>query len=314
MTSFKLQAFNQANEQLRTIRDLLRFAVSTFHKHHLFFGHGTDNAYDEAVYLILHTLHLPLDQLEPYLDAKLLDDEVTAVLKSLHLRVVKRLPAPYITHEANFLGYSFYVDERVIIPRSYLGEVLLNGSLEPWLEYPELVHSVLDLCTGNGSLAIIAADYFTDAEVVASDISLDALDVARKNIEKYELQDRIAIQQSDLFTKLKKRKFDLILTNPPYVDKKRMDLLPEEYKHEPHISLSGGNNGLVLVDSILKNATNHLTKDGILLLEMGDNRLELEERYPGLSFTWLDTENQEGFVFILNALDLKGYFGKKQKA
>jgi len=313
MTTFKLQAFNQAGEQFSTIRDLVRFAVSTFQKHHLFFGHGTDNAYDEAVYLILHTLHLPLDQLEPYLDARLLDDEISAVLKVLHLRVVKRLPAPYITNEANFLGYSFYVDERVIIPRSYLGEVLLNGSLEPWLEYPELVHNILDLCTGNGSLAIIAADYFTDAEVVASDISLDALDVAKKNIEKYALQDRITIQQSDLFAKLKKRKFDLILTNPPYVDKSRMDFLPEEYRHEPCMALSGGDNGLVLVDNILKNSVNHLTKDGVLLLEMGDNRLELEERYPGLNFAWLDTENKEGFLFVLSALDLKEYFGKKQK-
>jgi len=311
--TFKLQAFNQAGERLSTIRDLLRFAVSTFQKHHLFFGHGTDNAYDEAAYLILHTLHLPLDQLDPYLDAKLLDDEVSAVLKVLHLRVVKRLPAPYITHEANFLGYSFYVDERVIIPRSYLAEVLLNGRLEPWLEYPELVHNVLDLCTGNGSLAIIAADYFTDAEIVASDISFDALDVAKKNIEKYVLQDRITIQQSDLFAKLKKRKFDLIMTNPPYVDKHRMNSLPEEYRHEPHIALSGGNNGLALVDNILKNAANHLTEAGVLLLEMGDNRMELEDSYPGLNFAWLDTENQDGFVFVLNALDLKEYFGKKQK-
>ncbi|MCC2626111.1 MAG: ribosomal protein N(5)-glutamine methyltransferase [Burkholderiales bacterium] len=314
MTIFKLQVFNHAAKKLSTIRDLLRFAVSMFQKHHLYFGHGTDNAYDEASYLILHTLHLPLDQLDPYLDAKLLDDEITAVLKVLHNRVVKRLPAPYITNEAHFLGYSFYVDERVIIPRSYLGEILVNGSLEAWIEYPELIHNVLDLCTGNGSLAIIAADCFPDAEVIASDISSDALEVASQNIAKYELQDRITLQQSNLFAKLKKRKFDLILTNPPYVDKSRMDNLPEEYRHEPHLALSGGGDGLVLVDNILKNASMYLTGAGILLLEMGDNRLELEERYPGLNFAWLDTENEQGFVFVLTAADLKEYFAKKRKA
>jgi ribosomal protein L3 glutamine methyltransferase len=311
---FKLQAFNQAQEKLSTIRDLLRFAVSMFQKHHLYFGHGTDNAYDEAVYLILHTLHLPLDQLDPYLDAKLLDDEIAAVLKVLHNRVVKRLPAPYITNVAHFLGYSFYVDERVIIPRSYLGEILVNGGTLPWIEYPELVHNVLDLCTGNGSLAIIAADCFPDAQVIASDISLEALEVARQNVEKYERQDRVTLQQSNLFAKLKKRKFDLILTNPPYVDKERMDTLPEEYRHEPHMALAGGDDGLILVDTILKNAATYLTETGILLLEMGDNRLELEERYQGLNFAWLDTENGQGFVFILNAADLKEYFGKKRKA
>lgn len=311
MTTFKLQSFNLAQEQLSTIRDLLRFAVSMFQKHHLFFGHGTDNAYDEAVYLILHTLHLPLEQLEPYLDAKLLDDEKNAVLKALHVRVTKRIPAPYITHEAHFLGYSFYVDERVIIPRSYLGELLLNGSLDPWIEHAELVHNVLDLCTGNGSLAIIAADYFTDAKIVASDLSKDALEVATKNIEKYALEDKITLIQSDLFTKLKKTKFDLILTNPPYVDKNRMDILPEEYLYEPRMALSGGDDGLILVDNILKNAANHLTEFGVLLLEMGDNQLELEERYPGLHFSWLDTENKEGFIFVLTANQLKEYFGKK---
>ncbi|MCC2644554.1 MAG: ribosomal protein N(5)-glutamine methyltransferase, partial [Burkholderiales bacterium] len=191
----------------------------------------------------------------------------------------------------------------------YLGEILLNGSLDPWIEHQELVHSVLDLCTGNGSLAIIAADYFTDAQVVASDISPGALEVARKNVEKYALQDKITILQSNLFAKLKKRKFDLILTNPPYVDKARMDMLPEEYHHEPSLALSGGDNGLTLVDDILKNSANHLTEFGILLLEMGDNKLELEERYPGLGFSWLDTQNKEGFVFVLSAKALKEYFG-----
>ena len=170
------------------------------------------------------------------------------------------------------MGYSFYVDERVIIPRSYLGEILLNGSLDPWVEHPELVHNVLDLCTGNGSLAIIAADYFTDATVVASDISLDALDVAKKNVEKYAFTRQNPPYNNQILfaTKLKKRKFDLILTNPPYVDKSRMDNLPEEYKYEPRIALSGGVCGLILVDNILKNAANHLNEFGdFLLVENG---------------------------------------------
>lgn len=311
--TFKPQAFNQALGRLSTIRDLLRFAVSTFHKYRLFFGHGTDNAYDEAAYLILHTLHLPLEQLEPYMDAKLLDDEINAVIKVLHTRVTKRLPAPYITHEANFLGYLFYVDERVIIPRSYLGEVLLNGSLEPWIEYPELIHNVLDLCTGSASLAIIAADCFTDAKVTASDISLDAIEVAQKNVEKYALQDRITLEQSDLLDRFKKSKFDLIITNPPYVDQARMDHLPEEYRHEPCLALSGGDDGLIFVDKILKGAAGCLDEFGILVVEVGDNRIELEERYPGLSFIWLDTENMQGFVFVLTAASLREYFGKKRK-
>lgn len=297
--------------RLNTIRDLVRFAVSNFQKYQLCFGHGTDNAYDEAVYLILHTLHLPLEQLEPYLDAKLLDDEINQVLKILHTRICQRIPAAYITHEANFLGYSFYVDERVIIPRSYIGEILKNGALDPWIEHSELVHDILDLCTGNGSLAVMAADYFIDAQIVASDISADAIDVAKKNIEKYALQDRIMLQQSDLFAALKKRKFDLILTNPPYVDKLQINLLPKEYQHEPHIALSGGDNGLVLIEKILKNAANYLTEFGILVLEMGDNRIELEEQYPGLNFVWLNTENMDGFVFVLKVFDLKEYFGKK---
>lgn len=306
---YNISVFNQAKEQLITIRDLLRFAVSVFQEHKLYFGHGTDNAYDEAVYLILHTLYLPLDQLTPYLDARLLDDEISKVLDALHIRVDKRIPAPYITHEANFLGYSFYVDERVIIPRSYLGELLLDGSFEPWIEYPELVHSVLDLCTGNGSLAIIAADCFPDAEIVACDISSEALKVAQVNIEKYAVQNTVTIYESDLFSKLKKQKFDLILTNPPYVDKKRMNQLPKEYLHEPGMALSGGGDGLVLIDKILKQAHTHLNEFGVLVLEMGDNSLELEENYPGLNFTWLDTQNHEGFVFVLTAAELESYFG-----
>jgi ribosomal protein L3 glutamine methyltransferase len=306
---YKVEAFNQAVGKVLTIRDVLRLAVSNFQKNELYYGHGTDNAYDEAVYLILHTLHLPLDQLEPYLDAKLLDNEIDELFSVLDIRISKRLPAPYITHEAICQSYSFYVDERVIIPRSYLAEIILNDQLTPWIEYPELVHKILDLCTGNGSLAVIASDYFSDSNIVASDISQAALDVAAINIKGYKLDDRITLCKSDLFIKLSKYKnsFDLILTNPPYVDKLRMDTLPPEYLHEPGLALAGGENGLTFVDKILKQSVNYLSDFGVLAVEMGDNCSEIEERYIGLDFTWINTENDEGFVFVVTKQALVNY-------
>jgi len=307
---FITMSFNNIQNKLSTIRDLLRLAVSLFNENKLYFGHGTDNAYDEAVYLILHTLHLPLDQLEPYLDAKLLDHEIEKILTALDKRITNRLPAPYITNEAIFQGYSFYVDNRVIIPRSYIAEILLNGNLNSWIEHPELVHNVLDLCTGNGSLAIIAADYFNDSNVVAVDLSNDALEVAEINVKNYNLEDKVTLVNSDLFSELVEyqNSFDLILTNPPYVDKSRMDNLPPEYLHEPGLALAGGEDGLSLVTQILEQSANYLSDFGILVLEMGDNRYELEEYYPGLNFSWVDTANGEGFVFVLTKQDLQDYF------
>jgi ribosomal protein L3 glutamine methyltransferase len=302
--------FDQAQQQFTTIRDLLRFAVSIFRRSQLFHGHGTTNAYDEAAYLILHSLNLPLDQLEPYLDASLLPYEVKQVLTILQQRVTKKLPAPYLTHEAIFHGYSFYVDERVIIPRSFIAEILLQDGLAPWIEHVELVHNVLDLCTGNGSLAIIAADYFYDSQVVAVDIAKDALDVAQINVNKYSLNQQISLIESNLFTNLVnyQGKFDLILTNPPYVDKHRMEQLPHEYLHEPRLALAGGDSGLELVEIILKQAKDYLSDYGILVVEMGDNRQELEELYPELPFVWLDTASGDGFVFVLTKQDLANYF------
>lgn len=304
--------FKEALKKLSTIRDFVRFAVSVFQKNKLFYGHGTTNAYDEAVYLILHTLHLPLDQLEPYLDAKLLDSEISQVLAILEKRVTERIPAPYLTNEALCQGYSFYVDKRVIIPRSFLAEVILQDQLTPWIEHRELVHNVLDLCTGNGSLAIVAADYFYDSVVVAIDVDQDALDVATINVDKYALQEQITLVKSNLFESLDARykdSFDLILTNPPYVDALRMQQLAPEYLHEPQLALAGGANGLELVGQILSQAATYLTDCGILVLEMGDNRDELEELYPDLTFTWLETESGDGFVFVLTKQDLIDCFG-----
>jgi ribosomal protein L3 glutamine methyltransferase len=299
-----------AQGRLTTIRDMIRFMVSKFNQYNLSYGHGTTNAFDEAVYLVLHTLHLPIDELEPYYDAKLLEDEIKQLVEVCKLRVKDRLPAPYITNNAYFLGYQFYVDKRVIIPRSFIGELIVNQQLDEYVEHPELVHNILDLCTGNGSLAIIAADYFYDSKVIASDIDNNALEVAKINVNQHRLEERIELRQSNLFDNLNefKGKFDLIITNPPYVDQLRMNSLPAEYLHEPSISLAGGDDGLQLVDSIIKNSRQFLTEFGILVLEMGDNQFELESKHKGLEFKWLESESCDGIVFMLTKNDLDTYF------
>lgn len=296
--------------RFHTLRDFLRYAVSRFRKNNLFFGHGTTNAYDEAVCLILQSLNLPIDQLEPYLDAKLLDEEKELILTRIQRRIDERIPLPYITNEAYLQGYSFYVDKRVIIPRSFIAEIILHDHLTPWIEHPELVNCALDLCTGNGSLATIMADYFYDAEIVASDISDDALDVAKINFERNQVSEEITLLKSDLFAGLVgyQGQFDLIVTNPPYVDKRRMDSLAPEYNFEPSLALAGGDSGLELVETILHEAKHYLSEFGVLIVEMGDNRLELEELYPDLPFTWLDTISGDGVVFVLARADLADYF------
>ena len=293
-----------------TLRDVIRYAVSQFRQNDLFFGHGTTNAYDEAVALVLQSLHLPQDQLEPYLDARLLPAEKELILSRLRERVETRKPLPYITNEAYLQGFSFYVDERVIVPRSFIAENIVNNQLTPWIEHPELVHTALDLCTGNGSLATIMADYFYDAEVVASDISDAALEVAEINFKRNRLAERITPVKSDLFNQLGEYTgyFDLIVTNPPYVDSRRMAELAPEFKFEPGLALFGGSDGLDLVDRILRQAKHFMTDFGVLVVEMGDNCAELEERYPDLPFNWLENTSGDGFVFVLTRDDLADYF------
>lgn len=293
-----------------TLRDVIRYAVSQFRQNDLFFGHGTTNAYDEAVALVLQSLHLPQDQLEPYLDARLLPAEKELILSRLRERVETRKPLPYITNEAYLQGFSFYVDERVIVPRSFIAENIVNNQLTPWIEHPELVHTALDLCTGNGSLATIMADYFYDAEVVASDISDAALEVAEINFKRNRLAERITPVKSDLFNQLGEYTgyFDLIVTNPPYVDSRRMAELAPEFKFEPGLALFGGSDGLDLVDRILRQAKHFMTDFGVLVVEMGDNCAELEERYPDLPFNWLENASGDGFVFVLTRDDLADYF------
>lgn len=292
-----------ATLSLHTLRDFLRFAVSRFNQAKLFFGHGSSNAFDEAAYLVLHTLHLPIDRLEPFLDARLTEMEKNEVLSIIQRRVEERTPAAYLTHEA-FLGdFSFYVDERVIVPRSFIAELLLER-LSPWISDQKEIDCVLDLCTGSGCLAILAAHAFPNACVDAVDLSPDALAVAKRNIADYELQDRIQLIESDLFAQLDGRQYDLIISNPPYVDAASVAALPQEYLHEPKQALGSGQDGLDATRTILKHAAHHLTKNGILIVEIGHNREVLEAAYPDLPFTWLDVSAGDQFVFMLHHNDL----------
>ena len=295
--------FSEAANHLRTVRDHLRFAVSHFNQAKLFFGHGSNDAYDEAAYLILHTLHLPLDRLEPFLDAQLTDGERTAVLNIIQQRVEKRIPAAYLTHQAMLGDFSFYVDERVIVPRSFIAE-LLTEQLSPWIVEPEAVVNVLDLCTGSGCLAILAAHAFPYASVDAVDLSPAALAVAERNVADYQLRDRVSLVESDLFAKLGGKKYDLIISNPPYVDAESVAALPQEYLHEPTLALGSGHDGLDTTRIILKHAAQHLSENGVLIVEIGHNRDVLEAAYPNLPFTWLDVSAGDEFVFMLHRNDL----------
>jgi len=290
-------------ESLITVRDWLRFAVSRFNETQLFFGHGSDNAFDEAAYLILHTLHLPLDRLDPFLDASLTHGESEQVQAVIERRVRERLPAAYLTHEAWLGEHRFYVDERVIVPRSFIAE-LLQEQLVPWLENPDAVTRALDLCTGSGCLAILAALAFPDAEVDAVDLSKDALEVAAKNVVDYDLQERIELIESDLFAALDGRTYDVILSNPPYVNAESVAALPPEYQAEPALALGSGEDGLDATRQILAAAKAHLNPGGLLVVEIGHNRDALEAAYPALPFTWLDTESGDQFVFMLRHEDL----------
>ena len=292
-----------ATNELFTVRDFLRYAVSRFNAAGLFFGHGSDNAWDEAVYLTLHTLNLPLDRLEPFFDARLLPHEREQLLDIYQKRCQDRLPAAYLTHEAWLGEHKFYVDERVIVPRSFIAE-LLDEQLTPWIDDPWAIESALDLCTGSGCLAILTALAFPNAAVAAVDLSKDAISVAERNVADYDLGDRIELIQSDAFTKLQGRQFDLIISNPPYVNAESVAALPPEYLHEPELALGSGEDGLDFTRIILREAKKHLTENGILVVEIGHNRDALEAAYPTLPFTWLDTAAGDEYVFLLHASDL----------
>ncbi|MFC0403261.1 50S ribosomal protein L3 N(5)-glutamine methyltransferase [Paraburkholderia rhizosphaerae] len=294
-----------ASHPFSTVRDVLRHAVSRFNQAQLSFGHGTANAYDEAAYLVLHTLHLPLDLLDPFLDARLTAEEIDAVLTVIERRATERVPAAYITQEAWMHGYRFRVDERVIVPRSFIGELLQDG-LQPYVEDPEEVSAVLELCTGSGCLAILAAHAFPNADIDAVDLSPGALEVATLNVTDYELDERIALFEGDLFTPLPERRYDVIIANPPYVNATSMQTLPAEYRHEPDMALAGGADGMDVVRRIVSNARNWLTDEGVLVVEIGNERANVEAVFGGLNLVWLSTSAGDDNVFLLQQCDLPG--------
>ena len=310
---------NTALNELITIRDWIRFAVSQFEASDIFYGHGTDNAYDEAVWLIMSALHLPMDTLNNFLDARLTTSERNKLAGFIEQRITKHTPTAYLVKEAWLQGLKFYVDERVLIPRSFIAELLNHDSissdssisslsaweLSPWIEYPEMVESAADICTGSGCLGILLASAFPNAAVDVIDISQDAIDVANINIENYGLQEQITAIKSDMFAALKGKKYDVIISNPPYVDAPSMAALPAEYQNEPQLALGSGVAGLDHTHTILREAANYLNDEGILIVEIGHNREALEAAYPNLVFNWLEVSSGNEFVFLLTREQLQ---------
>jgi ribosomal protein L3 glutamine methyltransferase len=290
----------QSRDALCTVRDLIRYGVSRFNEAKLFFGHGSDNAWDEAVYLVLFALHLPPDQLEPFMDARVLPEERERALSLLDLRCEQRLPAPYLTHEAWLQGFRFHVDQRVIVPRSPIAELLMN-QLSPWISDPYEVTGILDLCTGSGCLAIIAAHQFPEAFVDATDISRDALDVAAINVAQHGIGDRLNLHHGSLYDPLPvAARYDLIISNPPYVNTTSMGKLPAEYRHEPRLALAGGDDGMDIVRTILEQAPAHLSDEGYLVIEIGHERAFFEAAFPELEPIWLDTAEASDQILLLS--------------
>ena len=290
--------YDAAVAELRTIRDLLRFGVTQLQSHQVFFGHGFPDARTEAGYLIAWALHLPPGTLDDHLGASLLRGERKMILDLFRRRVLERVPSPYLTGEAWLGEFSFRVDDRVLIPRSFIADLLGEG-LAPWVADPEQVTDALDMCTGSGCLAILLAHAFPAARVEGVDISSGALDVARHNLADYGLQERIALHASDLFASVPPRTYDVIVSNPPYVDQSSMDALPPEYRKEPSLALAGGSDGLDLVRRLIEEASGRLKPGGVLVVEIGHNREALEAAFPDLPFTWLETHAGHEFVFLL---------------
>jgi ribosomal protein L3 glutamine methyltransferase len=292
-----------ATDDLLTIRDWIRYAVSQFEASDVFYGHGTDNGYDEAVWLIMSALHLPMDTLNNFLDARITKEERFKLVDFIEQRICKHTPTAYLLKEAWLQGLKFYVDERVLIPRSFIAELLAEG-LSSWIEFPEMVESAADICTGSGCLGILLANIFPNAEVDVIDISQDAIDVANINIANYGLQEQITAIKSDMFSALKGKMYDLIISNPPYVDALSMATLPQEYQNEPQLALGSGIAGLDHTHTILREAGNYLNDDGILIVEIGHNREALEAAYPNIIFNWLEVSSGNEFVFLLTKSQL----------
>ena len=289
--------------ELETVRDGLRWSVTRFVEEKLAFGHGTDNAWDEAVYLILHTLSLPPDRLEPFLDAKLTQAERARLGDLLSKRIDAKVPAAYLTREAWLGDFRFTVDERVIVPRSYIAR-LLPDALAPWIPDPDAVEHALDLCTGSGCLAILLAHAYPRADVDAVDLSSDALAVAQRNVADYGLDDRINLIRSDLYANLVEKSYNLVISNPPYVTDRSMESLPAEFRHEPALALAGGEDGLDAVRGIVRDAPRFLDPGGLLVVEVGHGRAAVEAAWPRMPFVWLAADGADDAVFAITREDL----------
>jgi ribosomal protein L3 glutamine methyltransferase len=292
-----------AQANLRTVRDVLRFCVTRMNELEAFFGHGLGDAVDEAMFLVLRTLKLPMDRADLFLDAFLTHAEINTLLQMIDQRARKRIPSAYLLREAWLHGYRFYVDERAIVPRSFIAE-LLKDALAPWLTETSNVYDVLDLCTGSGCLAVMAASVFPKASVDASDISTDALAVAQRNVVDYGLAKRINLLTSDLFEALPSKRYDLILCNPPYVTDASMATLPREYQHEPKLALAGGADGLNLIRRVLRGSRGYLKRGGLLFVEVGDGRSAVETAFGDIPMTWVTTSAGDDMVFMVKQEDL----------
>lgn len=291
----------EAVSELHTLQDMIRWTVSRFNAANLFYGHGTDNAWDEAVQLVLPTLYLPIDVPPHALNSRLTSSERLRIVERVITRIKDRTPTAYLTNKAWFCGLEFFVDERVLVPRSPIGE-LIQAQFSPWLvEEPT---RIMDLCTGSGCIAIACAYAFPEAEVDAIDISTDALAVAEQNIQDHGLEQQVFPIRSDLFRDLPESQYDIIVSNPPYVDQEDMDSLPAEFKHEPALGLAAGSDGLKLVRRILANAPRYLSENGILICEVGNSMIHMMDQYSHIPFTWLEFENGGHGVFMLTRQQL----------
>lgn len=291
-----MEHYARVEDQLHTVRDFLRWGLSRFNEQQLWYGHGTDNAWDEVLALVMHGLHLSPEGDDRFLDARLTREEKTRVLGLLTRRIDERIPAPYLTGTAWFAGLPFRVDQRVLIPRSPFAELIENG-FSPWLTQSPA--RILDLCTGSGCIGIACAYAFADAEVVLSDISVDALAVAEENIALHQLDGRVAVVESDLFEAMPGARFDLIVSNPPYVDEEDYRRMPAEYSHEPELALVSGSDGLDFTRRLLRQAVDHLSDDGLLVAEVGNSRPALEEAFPEVPFIWLELERGGDGIFAI---------------
>lgn len=294
----------QPSREQATVAQLIHDTAARFAEAALYYGHGTDNPYDEAAWLMLHVLQAPDYDLEPFLDTVLPEAEAQRFASLAQRRIAERTPLAYLLNEAWLGDHRFYVDERVIVPRSFIAE-LLAEQLAPWIQQPEAVHSVLDMCTGSGCLAILAALAYPHAQVDAVDLSTDALAVAKQNVEIYGLTERVQLTQSDLFDDLPAKRYDLIVANPPYVDAPSMQSLPDEYRREPEMALASGSDGLDATRRLLRSAGDFLKDDGLLVVEIGHNRAALERAFPHLPFTWLEVSAGDEYVFLLEKEQLR---------